>query len=285
MLSSDTPAPEGYSGTCYKVPKSCEDTRTMTHSCFEDAIAMVALLQGTRNLMQPSSPPASFGNVLNPQMENEYLYRYFLHQHRDFKKAVSNTLAPGGYVTCADVWKYYDTIKLDELYYRIKSLLGDRRPRTLSAWKRYLLTCASYAGVVPDTGNESNDCGIPQGHPTSGALANIYLHQLDQHMWSKEKWPGRFFRYVDDMRAVSTPEQDNKAALEEIDGVISESRFGLKLNQSKSRCYPFSAHEDDLRDDLNELSNRCHTLIRCIYRLPDDYASAFREDQWQFCCE
>ncbi|MEA3401908.1 MAG: RNA-directed DNA polymerase [Armatimonadota bacterium] len=285
VLSRDVPNPDTAAGICYEVPKSPSDNRRMTHGRFDDAVAMVALLQAARQHIEPSSPRASFGNKLNPQVKDEYLYRYFLRQHRKFGNAVAGACIPDGYVTCADVWRYYDSIKLDALYERLEGLLGDNRRRALSAWKRYILTCASVRGVNPDTTQEVDDRGIPQGHPTSGALANIYLDELDEHMWSEGKWPERFFRYVDDMRAISRSDQRKEAAEEEIADVLRRPQFGLKLNDDKTACFPCSRLQNEYREDLDELNKRCHTLVRRTYRLPGNYVLAFRGDQWAFCRE
>lgn len=285
---------------CYDVPKAPADgapgyvSRTMTQCGFEESIALVALLQASRRVIEAdmddlgSGGPlarVSFGNRLNPRDDDEYLYSYFVRQHRAFLSAASSAAraCPDGSVTRTDVLRYYDSVKLGTLHQRLDSLMGNERRRALRAWRAHLLWRPSPTGIDPDTMQPACDRGIPQGHPTSGALANVYLTELDQHMRSLGRWRERFFRYVDDMVAISEAVQAPEAAEQEISRFVSQPHLGLRLNAHKTLRIPCEGFTSEYDARLHELSEGCHRLVRRTYRLPRTHLSAFRGNQWGFC--
>lgn len=74
---------------------------------------------------------------------------------------------------------------------------------------------------------------LPQGAPTSGALANIYMTSFDQVIFAACKESGiRYTRYADDL-TFSGSEFDTPSHLKMVDKELS--RIGLSLNTKKTR--------------------------------------------------
>lgn len=91
---------------------------------------------------------------------------------------------------------------------------------------------------------KNRECGIPQGSPISGILANIYALEIDKKLHDfVSEFNGMYMRYSDDFIVV-LPNLDEKSAikkLKNISGFFDSDDFpGIELQPSKTQYYCFN---------------------------------------------
>ena len=90
---------------------------------------------------------------------------------------------------------------------------------------------------------KNKDCGIPQGSPMSGALANLYMLEIDKSIRDFIRaYDGLYMRYSDDFIIVLPHIEEATAisALTEISDLFNSPNCpGLELQPSKTQYYHF----------------------------------------------
>ena len=90
---------------------------------------------------------------------------------------------------------------------------------------------------------KNKDCGIPQGSPMSGALANLYMLEIDKSIRDFIRaFDGLYMRYSDDFIIVLPHIEEATAisVLTEISDLFNHSNCpGLELQPSKTQYYHF----------------------------------------------
>jgi RNA-directed DNA polymerase len=110
---------------------------------------------------------------------------------------------------------------------------------------RYLIR-AFKAGVLMDGEFSISDEGVPQGSPCSPALANIFAHYViddwfENIVKSHCKGQVEMFRYCDDFVICCQYDYDTKRIMKVLGKRLS--KYGLKLNEEKTKLVPFSKLE------------------------------------------
>lgn len=94
---------------------------------------------------------------------------------------------------------------------------------------------------------KNKDCGIPQGSPMSGALANLYMLEIDKSIHDfVTAYGGLYMRYSDDFIIVLPHVEEVTAisALIEISDLFNSPNYpGLELQPSKTQYYHFSENK------------------------------------------
>ena len=136
----------------------------------------------------------------------------------------------------ADISSYFDTVVHKELMGFLRKRVVDRNIlRLISKWL--------HAGAIDDGRLLVSEAGTPQGSVISPLLANVYLHYVLDDWWQKEVVPrlrgrAQIVRYADDFVLAF----ENRDDAERVMAVLPKRfhRYGLELNQEKTRLIPFN---------------------------------------------
>ncbi len=143
----------------------------------------------------------------------------------------------------ADLESFFDLIDHSWLVKFLELRIGDNR--ILRLIRKWL-----HAGVIEEGIWHSSDEGTAQGSGISPLLANVFLHYVFDlwiDWWRKQ--PGRgdvvVVRYCDDFVIGFESEQAAKQCLEDLR--VRLAKFGLKLNESKTRLIEFGRYAIERR--------------------------------------
>lgn len=192
-----------------QIPKGSGEMRQLQIPCVVDRVAQTAV-----------------AGVLSPLLEEEFEDSSFGYRPgRSIYQAVAQirSLQRSGFthVIEADIEDYFDSIPHDGLLGRLSESMSDG-PLTelISLW----LSDAAPLGR-----------GVAQGSPLSPLLANLYLDRLDE-MLSRDRV--RIIRFADDFVILTKSRETAERAFDQTSRWLS--RYGLALNQDKSRISDFS---------------------------------------------
>jgi hypothetical protein len=130
--------------------------------------------------------------------------------------------------------------------------------------------------------------GVPQGLPISNHLAELFMATFDKAM--KEKHPGRYFRFVDDILFVTESELSNRET-EKIEASLSQS--GLSLNKDKQATgdvalgfdylgYRFTSDMISVRESTrSKYENSLVRNIRVMPRNDKTVATPYVKARWR----
>ena len=147
------------------------------------------------------------------------------------------------WVLDADIKSFFDTIDHGWMMRFLEHRIADRRLlRLIRKW----LT----AGVVDNGSRTVSRLGTPQGAVISPLLANVYLHyvfDLWAHRWRQRQTKGDVIvvRYADDSVVGFESAGDAQAFLADLR--VRLGRFGLSLNEAKTRVLEFGRYAVDRR--------------------------------------
>ena len=178
--------------------------------------------------------------VLEPIFEADFEeYSYGFRPKRDAHQAVQditrNLLRGRTEVLECDLTHYFDSIPHDRLLKLVARRVVDGNVlKLIKMWLKALVVTEREDGKKEVGGGKQSTRGTPQGGVLSPLLANIYLHELDQH-WREQRREvrlnARLVRYADDFVVLCRGRVEE--AMREVREVIS--RLGLALNEAKTR--------------------------------------------------
>lgn len=125
-----------------------------------------------------------------------------------------------GWVAKLDIDDYFDTIRHERLFERLKNLLKDEEI------VRLIELCMQMGVVTKQLKWNESVQGVQQGAVLSPLLANFYLHPFDQFVTSKTPY---YLRYADDFLIIGDKQEPLEALINEIQSKL-EKDFSLKLN-------------------------------------------------------
>lgn len=178
--------------------------------------------------------------VLEPIFEADFEeYSYGFRPKRDAHQAVQditrNLLRGRSEVLDCDLAQYFDSIPHDRLLKVVARRVVDGNIlKLVTMWLKAPVVTEREGGKTEVGGGKRSTRGTPQGGVLSPLLANIYLHELDQH-WREQRLEARLnarlVRYADDVVVLCRDRAE--AAMREVREVID--RLGLTLNEAKTR--------------------------------------------------
>ena len=138
-----------------------------------------------------------------------------------------------------DLANFFGTIDHKQLEMILRRKIKDE------TFIRYLIR-AFKAGVLMDGEFSISDEGVPQGSPCSPTLANIFAHYViddwfENIVKSHCKGQVEMFRYCDDFVICCQYDYDTKRIMKVLGKRLS--KYGLKLNEEKTKLVPFSKLE------------------------------------------
>lgn len=206
------------------IPKANGKTRTIGISSTEDKVVQGALCEVLQAIYEQDFLPASYG------------YRPNRSAH-DAIQAIHAHLGEGQqhWIVEADIESFFDSIVREMLEQMLRIRIAD------SVLLRLLGKCL-HVGVLHQSEDTSSETGITQGSALSPLLGNIYLHYaLDEWFETKVKprLKGRatLVRYADDFVMIFEHKEEAEKVLEVLPRRMA--RFGLRLNEEKTRLVPF----------------------------------------------
>lgn len=139
------------------------------------------------------------------------------------------------YILDADIKGFFDNVDHRWLMKFLENDIGDKN--LLRYINRFLIS-----GYVEDFKYYETDKGTPQGGLISPILANVYLHYV-LDLWIMEavkpKLKGEIYlvRYADDFIIMFQYENEAKLVYQEL--IKRLAKFGLEVEESKTRIIPF----------------------------------------------
>lgn len=207
QLASGQWTPEPYLNI--EIPKNETEKRKLGLLCIRDKIVQQAIKSGIEPRMEKLFLNISYG--YRPEKSAERAIRRTMH---DLKKLKS------GYIAKLDIDDFFDNIRHERLFSRLKNWLKDNRLLQL------IQLCIQMGQVTSNLKWNDVTQGVPQGAVLSPLLANFYLHPFDQFV--KAKAPV-YIRYADDFIIAAHTEAEVNELIDLLQTVLNE-QFFLKLN-------------------------------------------------------
>ena len=135
----------------------------------------------------------------------------------------------------ADIKGFFNNVNHEWLVKFLEHIIKDKN--FIRYIKRFLK-----AGIIEDSQYYETETGTPQGGLISPILANVYLHYVldlwfELYIKTKSKGGAYLIRYADDFVACFENEEDAKWFYDEL--IERLAKFGLEIETSKSRIFPF----------------------------------------------
>ena len=139
------------------------------------------------------------------------------------------------YIVEADIKGFFDNVNHEWLTKFLELTIKDKN--FIRYIKRFLK-----AGIIEDLKYYESEKGTPQGGLISPILANVYLHYvLDQwfkvYVQAKSKGECHLVRYADDFVTCFENEEDAETYYQDLKERLA--KFGLEIEESKTRIFPF----------------------------------------------
>lgn len=187
-------------------------------SALSDSYALACLHDG--GVLRRS--PDVFSYRPPPSQDYGRNFEHFADGYLERNRLVASALqsSDGLVALVTDIEKFYPSIDGDRAVQRLCAEID--RVGTLSHRQIRIALAAAKRAICVDTG------GLRIGLEMSHALASLYLTGLDHEL--RSRFPGRYFRYVDDI-VVVVPLGNEQEALNALDGQLE--KLSLRRNPKK----------------------------------------------------
>ena len=180
-------------------------------------------------------------NILNEIYECKFLdCSYGFRPNRNCHQAIREInqrimINKVNYILDADIKGFFDNVNHEMLMKFLANDIGDKN--LLRYINRFLIS-----GYVEEFKFYETDKGTPQGGLISPVLANVYLHYvldlwIEQAVKTKLRGEIYLVRYADDFIIMFQYENEAKLVYQEL--IKRLAKFGLEIEESKTRIIPF----------------------------------------------
>jgi len=259
----------------FQIPKGNGKAPRPISACrLEDAILAIAILQVKAAEYNKASFSNSYAYKLSKK-RGEFFYESWFHQHRNFltdaRSVAENN--PSYHILQTDLSSYYTNISQSGLLHDVEHLLDLYKSRSRDLAEQL---------VYRDCGTGKEKIGIPQGHIVSGALANIYLTEVDR-AFINIPYGIHYFRFVDDIILIYPSTLKRHFVLDLLDHELSER--GLARSESKTSeviTVENFLKATEFDEELEKLNKEHIQLIGALYKLDWSYIKLALDDWWVF---
>lgn len=210
-------------------------------------------------------PPCVYSYTLGKTTSNN-AYKYFFYGYRKREEDVLEAASrmPGSRVVVFDLRRFYPSVNVEILRRRFEDRVS---ATTLSRDERdAAIQC------VAELTSIKNESGLPIGPPLSHALANVFLSNFDSTL--STTYPGRYFRYVDDVAIVASPDEvDSIKKFFEQQAAAEGFQVHLgKLDDISAEAWRNQIHRRE-SSGVNEFGVLLSDVRRYLAHNSDDYES------------
>ena len=233
----------------------------IVYQAFANIIAEAISTEKTKRRYKKSV----FGNLLTDKT-NIFFYQPWQESYKAYTKAVIRAYQAGQeYIASFDLTACYDSINHSLLK---KILIGYQLSENCaSEFIRLIEKWESSSGLMLGT-------GIPQGPQASGVVAEVVLSEYDAYIETlQKKYDFKYFRYVDDIRILSSNEDTVKWILFLLDKKSKE--LGLFPQSAKIAVHKITNIDDEVKriskplfdDEFDNASKKSECARRSIISL------------------
>jgi len=219
------------------IPKADGRQRPVGIASLEDKIVQQAVLWILQSIYEEDFLGFSYG------------FRPGRSQHNALDAlSVAMTSKRVNWILDADIEGFFDAIDHQWLVKFLEHRIADRRIlRLVRKWLK--------AGIIEEGEWSETSVGSPQGSVIAPLLANVYLHDVFDlwiEWWRRSRCRGDVVvvRYADDMVMGFESDSEARACLEELRTRFN--KFGLKLNEGKTRLIEFGRYAIERREGRGE---------------------------------
>lgn len=219
------------------IPKPDGRKRPLGIAAVEDKIVQHAVTQVLQAIYEEDFLGFSYG------------FRPGRNQHQALDAlSVAVTTKKVNWILDADVKGFFDSMDHSWLIKFLEHRIGD--PRVLRLVRKWLR-----AGIIEEGARSGTTVGTPQGSVISPLLSNVYLHYVFDlwiEWWRKHCCQRDVIvvRYADDFVIGFESQDEARACLEELRARFA--KFGLKLNEDKTRLIEFGRFASERRSDRGD---------------------------------
>lgn len=239
----------------YKSPKNEKEYRIRIMDNVHDSLVATAFLDLYGRRLDKDFLDVSCGNRINPERHSEYIYVHFWYAwyHRFILPLLRNAPNNYRYYCHLDIASFYPNVNQTLLLKKLLNLL----PGQDTGLKNLLVSL-----ILRNYRDHKPKHGLPQGPVTSGFLANLYLHEVDEAM---QTFSTLFYRrYVDDFYLLGETKEHLRQCIVVLGAYLG--RLGLRLKEEKSefgaRSELYSRYCDPR---LDRLDRRLRNTLRRLY--------------------
>lgn len=204
---------------------------------------------------EPALRPSPFVySYLWPRPNSSHVFQHFMNGYfqRNIDIAEASKSVAGSRVVILDIKQFYPSIDRERALRRFRELL---RSASLSPTEG-----GHAASLVEQLLSVPKVPGVPVGPALAHVVASTYLRGVDSTL--SERFPGRYFRYVDDL-AVVVPGAEVDRTVSLIGEILQDE--GLKLNDDKKDVVPGHRWAD--RTAAVATGRTDHGFRQLMYRL------------------
>lgn len=180
-----------------------------------------------------------------PKVEDERFLHNSVEQWKKFQWQIRSSLSDDTpFLLATDIAHFFDRIRVDSLEAELKKL-AQRAPTADRERVHTAITMA--ATLLSRLSGINGGTGIPQNHDASSVLGNLFLNEVDLAMTNE--LPGRYFRFMDDIRIICTSKTEAQRALITLSSRLAELG-NLSLNDAKTHILHRTADSSALAEFL-----------------------------------
>ena len=202
-----------------------------------------------------------------PHTSSHHVFRHFMDGYRNREKAIAESASTlrDPFVVVLDLKRFYPSIDISLAYSRFKDKVENAGFQTDE--HDSILQCVSAICRRRKTP------GLPIGPPLAHVIASVYLEGVDRKL--DREFPGRYFRYVDDV-ALVVEKSDVGRAKRLFKCVVQDE--GLNVNEEKTDEHPAKIWQNHVnaRSESQRFGNFGDLISRLSQYLahnPDDFDS------------